>query len=112
MKLNKKILRSLIKECMQDMSFPRVGVSAPAILPAAPQQMMGGSRMDPDGYEGRMAKGNLFRIAEYATEMHNMLQDAENLEPWVEEKIAVAAQMIDSVAHHLKYEKIRGPHQE
>lgn len=108
MKLSKNYLRNLIKECMQDMSLPRVGVSAPAILPSPPQQAMG-VKMDPDGYEGRMAKGNLFRVAEYAMEMHNMIQDAENLEPWVEEKIAVAAQMIDSVAHYLKYEKTRGP---
>lgn len=64
--------------------------------------------IDPDGYEGRMAKGNLFKMAEYATRLHNMIQDNENLEPWVEEKIAVAASMLDSVAHYMEYEKMRG----
>lgn len=108
MKLNKLLLRNLIKECMHDMGYPKIGVTPPAILPVNPNQMSG-MNMDPDGYEGKMAKGNLFRMAEYATEMHNMIKDGENLEPWVEEKIAVAAQMIDSVAHYLKYEKIRGP---
>jgi hypothetical protein len=62
---------------------------------------------DPDGYEGKMAKTNLYKIADYAKDLCAMLHDDENLEPWVQEKIAVAASMIDSVAHHLKYEKRR-----
>jgi hypothetical protein len=55
-----------------------------------------------------MAKGNLFKAAEAASMLHNLIQDNENLEPWVEEKIAVASQMLDSVANYLKYEKVRG----
>jgi len=72
-------------------------------------EMHGGEyQVDPDGYEGRMAKGNLFKIAEYAQELHDLIGDDENLEPWVEEKIAVAAYMMDSVGHYLQYEKHRG----
>ena len=37
--------------------------------------------------------------------MHKIIHDDENLEPWVEEKIAVAAYMMDSVGHYLQYEK-------
>jgi ribosomal protein L10 len=74
--------------------------------------MMGGSTPDPDGYEGRMAKGNLFKMAEYSMQLHNMIQDEQNLEPWVQEKIAVAASMMDSVAHYMQYEKVRGPQQQ
>lgn len=59
-------------------------------------------------YEGRMAKQNLFKIAKYATELHNMLEDDDNLEPWVEEKIAVASSMIETVAHYMEYEKLSG----
>ena len=71
-------------------------------------EMHGGAyQKDPDGYEGRMAKGNLYKIAEYAHELHNIIMDDENLEPWVQEKIAVAAQMMDSVGHYLQYEKHR-----
>ena len=62
---------------------------------------------DPDGYEGEMAKTNLYKIADYAKDLCALLRDDENLEPWVQEKIAVAASMIDSVAHHLKYQKRR-----
>jgi hypothetical protein len=71
-------------------------------------EMHGGAyQKDPDGYEGRMAKGNLYKIAEYAHELHDIIMDDENLEPWVQEKIAVAAQMMDSVGHYLQYEKHR-----
>jgi len=110
MKISNDLLRSLIRECMQDMGM---GVSnfAPAVEPAKPQ-MMGGAAPDPDGYEGRMAKSNLFKMAEYSMQLHNMIQDEQNLEPWVQEKIAVAASMMDSVAHYMQYEKVRGPQQQ
>lgn len=63
---------------------------------------------DPDGYEGYMAKSNLFKIAEYAQSLHDLIEDDENLEPWVQEKIAIAGYMMDSVGHYLKYDKHRG----
>jgi hypothetical protein len=62
---------------------------------------------DPDGYEGRMAKSNLYKIKEYATNMCDMLEDGQNLEPWVQEKIAVAAYIMDSVGHYMEYEYMR-----
>ena len=71
--------------------------------------MIGGSNphIESDG-EGYMAKQNLWKIAEYAQEMHDLIHDDEDLEPWVEEKIAVAAYMMDSVGHHMQYEKMQG----
>lgn len=70
---------------------------------------------DPDGYEGRMFKQNLFKIKEYAEKMSEFIQDDQNMEPWVEEKIAVAAYIMDSVGHYLEYEHMRdgeGDHEE
>lgn len=96
---------------MQDMGIPTTVTNfAPPVQPANPPQSQT-QNIDPDGYEGRMAKNNLFKMAEYATALHNMIQDNQNLEPWVEEKIAVAASMIDSVKHYLEYEKMREPQQ-
>lgn len=111
MKITKDYLRELIKECMSDMSgYEKVSHMAPSLTVGAPpvQPMMPQISIDPDGYEGRMAKSNLFKAAEAATMLHNLLQDAENLEPWVEEKIAIAAQSLVSVADYMKYEKMRG----
>lgn len=67
-----------------------------------------GSR-DPDG---RMAKQNLWKMAEYAKELYNLIGDEEDLEPWVEEKIAIASFMMDSVGHYMQYEKHRGHEEE
>lgn len=117
MKISKELLRNLIKECMQDMS---VGVSnfappvasgmAPPMMPAKPDGFGGQPyKVDQHGYEGRMSKANLFKIAEYAMELHNMIHDNEDLEPWVQEKIAVASSMLDSIGHYMQYEKMRGP---
>jgi hypothetical protein len=93
MKIAKDRLKQIIKE---ELEMGEVG-----------HDEMGGGAYpkDPDGYEGRMVKQNLWKIAEYAQKMHGLIHDDENLEPWVEEKIAVAAYMMDSVGHYLQYEK-------
>ena len=95
MKIAKDRLKQIIKEELE--------------VSGRHDEMHGGEyQQDPDGYEGRMAKGNLFEIAEYAEKLHGLIEDDENLEPWVEEKIAVAAYMMDAVGHYLQYEKHRG----
>lgn len=95
MKITKERLKEIIKEELE-VSVGRHG------------EMHGGDyQHDPDGYEGRMAKSNLYKIAEYAHELHDLIEDDENLEPWVEEKIAVAAYMMDAVGHYMQYEKHR-----
>ena len=70
---------------------------------ASGQEEIHGDRpKDPDGYEGGMAKNNLRNAAEDAMMLASMIQDDENLEPWVEEKIAVASFMLSSVARYMK----------
>lgn len=110
MKITKEYLRTIIRECMHDMvDHPMPPIPKP-ISPMLSPNMMSQPPMpmDPDGYEGRMAKGNLFKAAEAAALLHNLIQDPENLEPWVQEKIAIAAQSLVSVADYMKYEKMRG----
>jgi hypothetical protein len=67
-----------------------------------------GETKDPDGYEGRMAKVNLSKICEYAETLMQIIKDDQNLEPWVQEKIAVAASMMDSVGHYMEYGAKKG----
>ena len=54
--------------------------------------------------EGRMAKRQLYKIATYAMEIHDNLGDDDQLEGWVQSKIATMASMIGSVKHYLEYE--------
>jgi hypothetical protein len=97
MKISKERLKQLIQEELS------IGIGM------MPEDEMtdGETPKDPHGYEGRMVKQNLWKMAEYAKEMYDLIEDDDDLEPWVEEKIAVASFMMDSVGHYIQYEKHR-----
>ena len=59
-------------------------------------------------YEGYMTKSQLYKIGEYALELHDMIQDGENLPEWMQSKVAQMDNMIGSVYHALNYDKKRG----
>lgn len=61
--------------------------------------------MDDDGF---MAKRQLYDLAKYSVELHRMIQDTDNLEPWIQAKITKAADYIDTVKHYLEYQNIDG----
>ena len=61
--------------------------------------------MDDDGF---MAKRQLYDLAKYSVELHRMIQDTDNLEPWVQAKITKAADYISTVKHYLEYQGVRG----
>ena len=54
--------------------------------------------------EGEMAKQDLTKIASYAEKLDARLQATDQLEAWVQKKIAVAAENLASVYHYLAYE--------
>jgi hypothetical protein len=59
-------------------------------------------------HEVQMARAELYKIAKHAIKLHEMLKsvsEQEGLEGWVQSKITKAADYIDSVYHHLDYEK-------
>ena len=53
-------------------------------------------------------KSDLYKAANYATELEQMIQDGEELDGWVQAKITKAADYLSSVKHYLEYEKIKG----
>ena len=108
MKVTREYLKQVIQECMHDVMMNQAAPYPAATNMAPPVQQTGNIVMDPDGYEGRMAKANLYKTAQYAQSLQGLIQDEENLEPWVQEKIAIAASMMESVGHYLQYEKMRG----
>lgn len=61
-----------------------------------------------DDHEASMAKSDLYKAANYATELEQMIQDGEQLDGWVQAKITKAADYLSSVKHYLEYEKIKG----
>lgn len=54
--------------------------------------------------ESNMIKSNLFTMASKAYEIHDEIMSSDDLPEWVQEKIAVAGSMIDSVYDYLNYE--------
>jgi phosphopantothenoylcysteine synthetase/decarboxylase len=98
MKISTDRLKQIIQEEMT------IGVAVPADTGG----MMGGVPPVPnkDG-AGYMAKQNLWKIAEYAGELYKLVQDDDCLEPWVQEKLAIAAYIMDSIGHYIEYEAHR-----
>jgi hypothetical protein len=54
--------------------------------------------------ESGMIRSNLYTMSKQAQEMHDMIAMNDDLDEWVQEKIAVASSMIDSVYDYLGYE--------
>ena len=63
-----------------------------------------GVPMNYNDYEGRMAKQNLFKLHKYSKELFEMIHDYQEMESWVQEKIAKAADYIGSAKHYIEYE--------
>lgn len=58
-------------------------------------------------HEVQMARADLYKIAKYAIQLHDMLKsvsEAEGLQGWQQAKITKAADYIGSVYHNLEYD--------
>ena len=99
MKLSKNELRRMIAEELNDSSvlleMPKMNMMDPA----------SNYERDPDGYEGDMAKRSLYHMAAQAQQLHDMLHDDENLEPWVAAKITKAADYLEKAFKAISYDK-------
>jgi len=100
MKITRKELQHLIQEAVSQQR------SVLLEYPQNPEEQS--YEKDPDGYEGNMSKRELFHMSQKAQQMHDILADDENLEPWVSSKITKAAAMIGSIFDHMMYEKHPG----
>ena len=101
MKISKKELKAMIAEELSKSSS--VLLEAPELeegMHQAPEH-----DKDPDGYEGHMARKSLYHMAAQAQQLHDMLHDDENLEPWVQAKITKAADYIEAAFKSITYEK-------
>ena len=59
------------------------------------------------GDEMEMVKQNLFQLSVYAAKLHDMLQEGEDVEELVQEKIVEATSKIGDVYHYLEYEEYK-----
>ena len=61
---------------------------------------------DDEDHEGSMAKRQMFKTAEYATIIFDMLDDDEELPAWIQSKLTKVADYIGVVKHYLEYDKV------
>lgn len=95
MEISKTRLKEIIKEEIEAMSYDGY------------DDTVAGQDQELD-YEGYMTKSQLYKIGQYALELHDMIEDGENLPEWMQAKIAQMSMMIGSVKHALQYDKKRG----
>jgi hypothetical protein len=60
----------------------------------------------PDDHEAKMARADLYKLAQYSAKLFKMIQEGEELDGWVSAKITKASDYISSVYHYLEYEKM------
>ena len=68
--------------------------------------------LDVTDEEGWMAKSQLYKIAKYAGELHSMIGDTDQLEPWMQAKITKAADYMGAVKHYMEYSMVSNIAQE
>ena len=96
MKITKRQLKELIKESCGCGTMPE----------EAPHRAQGRD-LDYGGGEGKMTRSQLYKIAQYALELHEIIDDRDDLPEWVQSKIAVAASDMTKVKHYLEYKLMR-----
>jgi len=57
--------------------------------------------------EGRMAKADLYKLANYSLKLFKQLDNSQQLEGWVQAKITKAEEAIGAVKHYMEYEMFR-----
>jgi hypothetical protein len=57
-----------------------------------------------EDHEAKMARADLFKLAQYSFKLFKMIHEDQELEGWVQAKITKAADYIASVYHYMEYE--------
>lgn len=63
--------------------------------------------LDSDDDDGFMARSQLYFMARDAIELHGMIDDRDDLQPWVQSKIAQSAEAIDAVRRYTEYNSMK-----
>ncbi len=105
MKLTRTALKALIAEELNKNSSLLLEMPG---HPIVGQEQTGDYTKDPDGYEGEMAKRSLYHMAAQAQQLHDMIMEDENLEPWVQDKISKAADYLEKAFKAISYDKGHG----
>ena len=59
-----------------------------------------------DDHEAKMARAELYKLAQYSAKLFKMINENDELDGWVQSKITKAADYISSVYHYMEYEQM------
>jgi len=93
MKLSQDIIRQLIKEEINEMCGDMQSVD------------MSVDHAD-DDHEGSMAKRQMFKTAQYAADIFDMIEDGQEFPAWIQSKMTKIADYIGAVKHYLEYDEV------
>ena len=77
------------------------------ITPKTPVGMVAEGVLDADDDDGFMARSQLYFLARDAIKLHGIIDDRDDLEPWVQSKIAQASKDIDAVSRYTEYNAMK-----
>lgn len=101
MKISKNRLKEIIKEEMEMISMDE--------QPHVHDENCGHDYEDPEyDQEGYMTKSQLYKIGDLAMQLHDMIDDNDNLPEWMQSKVAQMSQMISDVKYALEYDQEEG----
>jgi hypothetical protein len=102
MTFTRNSLKSLIEEVVKENNAKLLEMPQ---HPVVGQEQTGKFDKDPDGYDGEIAKKSLYHMARQADQLHDIVAIDEDLEPWVSEKISLAADYLEKAFKALTYDK-------
>lgn len=77
------------------------------IKPDTPVGMVAEGVLDADDDDGFMARSQLYFLARDAIQLHGIIDDRDDLEPWVQSKIAQASKDMDAVRRYTEYNAMK-----
>ena len=77
--------------------------AANSIIAATTPQVLSEGVLDDQDDDGFMARSQLYFLAKDAIALHGMIDDRDDLEPWVHSKIVAASEGIDAVRRYTEY---------
>lgn len=79
------------------------------IVAATTKQTLTEGVLDDKDDDGFMARSQLYFLAKDAIALHGMIDDRDDLEPWVHTKIVAASEGMDAVRRYMEYQKMAQP---
>ena len=64
--------------------------------------------LEKSDHEGSMAKRQMFKTAEYAADIFDMIEEGEEFPAWIQSKMTKIADYIGVVKHYLEYDHVMG----